>query len=41
LTQAEGDGQTEGRINKCNPVERAMGERGPFDLLRQRLPHAA
>jgi transposase len=41
LTRAESNGQTEGQINKLKLVKRAMYGRGKFDLLRQRLLHAA
>lgn len=41
LTRAESNGQTEGQINKLKPVKRAMYGRGKFDLLRQRVLHAA
>jgi len=35
------NGQTEGQINKLKLVKRAMYGRGKFDLLRQRVLHAA
>ncbi len=35
------NGQTEGQINKLKLVKRAMYGRGKFDILRQRLLHAA
>jgi transposase len=41
LTRAESNGQTEGQINKLKLVKRAMYGRGKFDLLRQRVLHAA
>jgi transposase len=41
LTRAESNGQTEGQINKLKLVKRAMYGRGKFDLLRQRMLHAA
>jgi len=41
LTRAESNGQTEGQINKLKLVKRTMYGRGKFDLLRQRVLHAA
>ena len=41
LTRSESNGQTEGQINKLKLVKRAMYGQGKFDLLRQRLLHAA
>ncbi len=41
LTRSESNGQTEGQINKLKLVKRAMYGRGKFDLLRQRVLHAA
>ena len=41
LMRTESNGQTEGQINKLKLVKRAMYGRGKFDLLRQRLLHAA
>jgi len=41
LTRAESNGQTEGQINKLKLVKRTMYGRGRFDLLRQRVLHAA
>jgi transposase len=41
LTRTESNGQTEGQINKLKLVKRAMYGRGKFDLLRQRVLHAA
>ncbi len=41
LTRAESNGQTEGQINRLKLVKRAMYGRGTFDLLRQRVLHAA
>ena len=35
------NGQTEGQINRLKLVKRAMYGRGKFDLLRQRVLHAA
>ncbi len=40
-TLSYSNGQTEGQINKLKLVKRAMYGRGKFDLLRQRLLHAA
>jgi transposase len=35
------NGQTEGQINKLKLVKRQMYGRAKFDLLRQRVLHAA
>jgi len=41
LTLNYSNGQTEGQINRLKLVKRAMYGRGKFDLLRQRVLHAA
>jgi transposase len=41
LTRPESNGQTEGQINRLKLIKRAMYGRGKFDLLRQRVLHAA
>jgi transposase len=41
LTQVWSNGQTEGQINKLKLVKRQMYGRAKFDLLRQRVLHAA
>jgi len=41
LTLPHSRGQTEGQVNKLKLVKRAMYGRGKFDLLRQRVLHAA
>jgi len=41
LTFAHSNGQTEGFINKLKLTKRSMYGRGKFDLLRQRVLHAA
>jgi transposase len=41
LTLPHSHGQTEGQINKLKLVKRAMYGRARFDLLRQRILHAA
>ncbi len=41
LTQVWSNGQTEGQINKLKLLKRQMYGRAKFDLLRQRVLHAA
>lgn len=41
LTLAHSNGQTEGFVNKLKLTKRSMYGRGRFDLLRQRVLHAA
>jgi len=41
LTLSYSNGQTEGQINRLKLVKRAMYGRGTFEILRQRVLHAA
>jgi transposase len=41
LSLAHSNGQTEGFVNKLKLTKRTMYGRGRFDLLRQRVLHAA
>jgi transposase len=41
LTLSHSNGQTEGHINRLKLIKRSMYGRGKFDLLRQRMLHAA
>jgi transposase len=41
MTLAHSNGQTEGFINTLKLTKRSMYGRGRFDLLRQRVLHAA
>jgi transposase len=41
LTLVHSNGQTEGHINRLKLIKRSMYGRGKFDLLKQRVLHAA
>ena len=41
LTEAWSNGPTEGHVNKLKLIKRQMYGRAKFDLLRQRVLHAA